>query len=94
VDQPHHGRELVQAEPQAPHQLAAGPGEHGVASGVELARRGRAMHAVQLGELIDAEAVERVLAEQPALARGERCDRCVKRLLELVAIQPLEGRSC
>ena len=70
MDQPHHARELAARQLQALDQIALGAAEHRVARGLEPARRGRAVGTVQRRELIDAQAIEDMLAQDRAL--GER----------------------
>src|SRR5580704_10479968 len=49
----------------------------------EPARARRAMHAIELREIVDRQLVEDVLAQQVALANLERGERFADRLLEL-----------
>src|SRR5204862_446732 len=68
ADQADHAVELGAAELQPLDQLALGDCLHRVARGLDPPRGGGAMDMVERRELIDAEAVERVLAQYQARA--------------------------
>src|SRR6266536_3386252 len=79
-------RRLAATERDA-HPLA-GRIDQPAARALELAGRRRAMHVIDRGDLIDAEAIDHGVAQQVSLARCELADRLGERGAASIAVVP------
>src|SRR5678816_1437554 len=82
--------ELGAIEAQAGLELAAQALDEGAPGAGQPSGGGGAMDAVEGGDAIDAEAIDDVVAEQVALACGERDERAAEGGAELGAVAPLQ----
>jgi hypothetical protein len=93
VHQPQDALALALVDPQEPHQPRARALDEIFARLGHPAGGGRAVHAVQRAELVDAEAVDHALAQEQPVAVGQRVERPLKGLLEGGPVALFEERE-